>query len=557
MANIYCGLKKVPKGSKLGTVSECAKLGKIGLYGKYQASDQDIEIALGKKELSPEKLRLQRIQELAGKRGKLKRFKSLLEYDKKLSAEDKIKLANDIKKLEKEIENFDINQDVQNIQNVQPVNIEQKIEKGLEVEKEIKQVKKTLKKKVVNDEKANIKVIDSVEKIDNENKNILHDQNSIIQSIEDELYSDKKISKPKFKKVKKELAVIKKDIHKNRSYDILVSENIEKAINNVNLVKENLLLNKIQKDIMMTRMNDLKVAQKINKIEKQLKLPNESNKLKKDNEKILKEQVKTVNIIKDKIKKDVIFEDEIHEFNIPKYDLEKEALINHILNFLYPLQQLKHINRKYLLSQDLGDLEQLQEKLLVSAYGFCSSLKNYSEEAEKMEEEQYREVVENDLGEDKEEDEEYNHFIKLIIKLNNDEKLTKKEIAFMIKYIQSDDNVVSDETKLEVLEILKDRGYINYEEPNLKKEKKPKFKKGKKKGGSLFSNIKKVLKSHGYGYSKNDLCTIDNDYPEFLNTFRNSHFRDNNKYPSKKLIAEAWQQYKNDKKADILHDINY
>lgn len=89
MSNIYCGVDKIPKGKKLGTMKECAELGQIRYYGKKKIDPRTLESVKNKKGLPETRENL--IKTLVSLNGTINRFKGRYETTKDKTPEDKKK----------------------------------------------------------------------------------------------------------------------------------------------------------------------------------------------------------------------------------------------------------------------------------------------------------------------------------------------------------------------------------------------------------------------------------------------------------------------------------
>lgn len=96
---IYCGIKKVPKGKRLGTMKECAEKGQISYYGLKKVDPKLIEsIQKGaEKKESRDKLAINMVR-LRGRVSKLK--KDILGTK---NQKEKEKLKKELEKAEKEL----------------------------------------------------------------------------------------------------------------------------------------------------------------------------------------------------------------------------------------------------------------------------------------------------------------------------------------------------------------------------------------------------------------------------------------------------------------------
>lgn len=105
MTNIYCGSKTPSKNQRKGTAKECAKAGRICLYGLHKINSKELENIKSQKKLSKQATNekgklLTKLGALSGKIRKEERNKS------------KVKNKEELKKLEKEISNLKIEYNV-------------------------------------------------------------------------------------------------------------------------------------------------------------------------------------------------------------------------------------------------------------------------------------------------------------------------------------------------------------------------------------------------------------------------------------------------------------
>src|SRR5438105_1319796 len=111
MSNVYCGVGKMPKGQKRGTMRECAEKGQIRYYGIKKIDPKKIQLAK-KKDIIPES-REKLILKMTTLRGTIKRNKGRYEGSKDKAAKaayykewqdaekDLVKVAAKLKKIEK------------------------------------------------------------------------------------------------------------------------------------------------------------------------------------------------------------------------------------------------------------------------------------------------------------------------------------------------------------------------------------------------------------------------------------------------------------------------
>jgi predicted nucleic acid-binding Zn-ribbon protein len=121
MSNVFCGIGKLPKGKKLGSMKECVEHGQVRYYGLKKIDERLIESISkkGSKKLKSSttdlKTQIQKLTiDLISIRGKIKNIekkilkekddkkKKQLEKDIKTLSEKSKKLRSDIDKLEKQ-----------------------------------------------------------------------------------------------------------------------------------------------------------------------------------------------------------------------------------------------------------------------------------------------------------------------------------------------------------------------------------------------------------------------------------------------------------------------
>lgn len=121
MSDIYCGIKKVPKGKRLGTMQECTDLKKVNYWGLYKIDPSIIQYAIdGKKSESQINMEMKKriseikikIQSLHGKVSNIKNQikkesdkskRAELRKTKKLYVTEGIELTEEMEKLEKKV----------------------------------------------------------------------------------------------------------------------------------------------------------------------------------------------------------------------------------------------------------------------------------------------------------------------------------------------------------------------------------------------------------------------------------------------------------------------
>jgi len=86
MSKIYCGIKDVPKGSKRGSMKECAELGKVSYYGIKKVDPKMVSLAQSKKKMPSKDALMKKIIPL---RVKIKQLKDKYEENpsKKIAKE--------------------------------------------------------------------------------------------------------------------------------------------------------------------------------------------------------------------------------------------------------------------------------------------------------------------------------------------------------------------------------------------------------------------------------------------------------------------------------------
>lgn len=87
MSKIYCSIGNIPKGSKLGTMKQCAEMNQVRYYGIKKIDSKLLEaIKKGSKE-KESKTKL--LISIAGLRGKVKNLKGKIEAAKTKEAKEK------------------------------------------------------------------------------------------------------------------------------------------------------------------------------------------------------------------------------------------------------------------------------------------------------------------------------------------------------------------------------------------------------------------------------------------------------------------------------------
>ncbi len=108
MSDIYCGIKKMRKGSRRGSMRECAEKGEVRYYGVKKIDSKILEIAKApskaRNELNTvEKVRMKIIQT----KGKMRKVINDMELKKNKEDSKKMKeLKKDMDELKKEEEKY-------------------------------------------------------------------------------------------------------------------------------------------------------------------------------------------------------------------------------------------------------------------------------------------------------------------------------------------------------------------------------------------------------------------------------------------------------------------
>lgn len=89
---IYCGIKEVPEGKKLGTATQCASLGKVSYYGLKKIDQSAFEETNEVKQLKKRYKKLH--EDYSFYKGKLKNLESKHYYAKTKEAKDKYNLEH-------------------------------------------------------------------------------------------------------------------------------------------------------------------------------------------------------------------------------------------------------------------------------------------------------------------------------------------------------------------------------------------------------------------------------------------------------------------------------
>lgn len=94
---IYCGIGTIPKGSRLGSMKECADMNQIRYYGIKKIDPKLIESITGTK--INNKKREQLFREITRNKGKIKRLKEKIATLKDKDKDKKSGLQNNLEKL--------------------------------------------------------------------------------------------------------------------------------------------------------------------------------------------------------------------------------------------------------------------------------------------------------------------------------------------------------------------------------------------------------------------------------------------------------------------------
>ena len=136
MSKIYCGIGKVPKGHRIGTMVECLEKGKVNLYGLHKIDPKLVKEKLNSKKKGSKKDKTLKESEVrlfqAGLRGRVTALNNEL---KMLEKEDDDRNASLIKKIKKQI---DLIKDEFNKLN----DVIKKIKDGKEIKNNLKDIEK-------------------------------------------------------------------------------------------------------------------------------------------------------------------------------------------------------------------------------------------------------------------------------------------------------------------------------------------------------------------------------------------------------------------------------
>ena len=130
----YCGIGKLPKNKRFGTMTECKEMGQVKRYGMIRVDKRVIEKS-AKDKIGETRNKI--LLKSAQMRGKIKRIKRELEnkeLDKKIKKEKEAQLEKEKKLLKSAIAKFK--------------KVEEKNKKEAEIKKKEASAKKTIKKRV-------------------------------------------------------------------------------------------------------------------------------------------------------------------------------------------------------------------------------------------------------------------------------------------------------------------------------------------------------------------------------------------------------------------------
>lgn len=99
MTDIYCGISKIPKGSRRGNMRECAEKGQIRYYGLRKIDDRTLKSAANKKK--DQVSYHEAVKLVVRLRARLKRMISEIKAEKDKSKKEKKK--EEAKKVQKEL----------------------------------------------------------------------------------------------------------------------------------------------------------------------------------------------------------------------------------------------------------------------------------------------------------------------------------------------------------------------------------------------------------------------------------------------------------------------
>jgi hypothetical protein len=98
MSDIYCGIKKVPKNKKLGSMKDCAEKGQVTYWGLKKIDNKILESSQKNKKVSLDKARLNKIK-LDTRLKKLNK-----DLDNTKEKEKKSTIKKEIEKTKKELD---------------------------------------------------------------------------------------------------------------------------------------------------------------------------------------------------------------------------------------------------------------------------------------------------------------------------------------------------------------------------------------------------------------------------------------------------------------------
>lgn len=172
--NIYCGIGKIPKKKKLGTMRQCAEKKQIRYYGVKKLDPIQLKIALGNENKKAQKTRNKLIKEMGSLRGKVKLAKAK-RNNKKLTEQEKAQVE---KKVQEAVDK--LNETVREFNNVEN-KIKGNKQKQKVVEKqEIKEFKQVVKEEIQQAKKEGSDIIKQANKL---NKQIHQKPESLIKEI--------------------------------------------------------------------------------------------------------------------------------------------------------------------------------------------------------------------------------------------------------------------------------------------------------------------------------------------------------------------------------------
>lgn len=106
-SNIHCGVTKLPKGKRLGSMKECIDLGQIRHWGRFKFDPKLLEAKqAGKTKKKNSKTRFALFEKIVSFDGKIKKLKRELDFMKKPTKEDKKRIKDEVKKLEEQKQKY-------------------------------------------------------------------------------------------------------------------------------------------------------------------------------------------------------------------------------------------------------------------------------------------------------------------------------------------------------------------------------------------------------------------------------------------------------------------